>query len=55
MSSLGGILFEFVLEVAGDILLEGIGSLIKKSYRFFFPLPDKPLPKKRKIRFDFKR
>jgi len=38
-----------------EIILNGIGNLLKQAYRFLFPLPAKPLPKKRKIRFELKR
>jgi hypothetical protein len=51
MSPIGEVLGELL----SQILIDGIGSLLRKIYRFFFPLPAKPLPKKRKIRFDIKR
>lgn len=45
------VLFESLFNFLFKTLLEGIINAVEKSYRFFFPLPPKPLPKKRKIKF----
>jgi len=55
MSVLVGFIIEFFHWMILDILFQGICRLLKSAYRFFFPLPAKPLPKKRKIKFDLVR
>jgi hypothetical protein len=54
MSVLIGFFVEFFYWIILDILFRGICHFLKNAYRFFFPLPAEPLPKKRKIRFDIK-
>jgi len=55
MSVVIGFIAELFWWIVVEIIIYGIGNLLKRAYRFLFPLPTKSLPKKRKIRFDLVR